>query len=231
MSSPLPPGQRETADFPRFGLAQFAGRFPSQTTRPTLQVIGLVDSELSLDDPLQQLPRIEQTSDFHCVTTWSRRSLRWSGVRFADFFERVVRPQARPNAAATLVALRGQDGARTAMQLEDLLSSDVLLADTLDGAPLSVDHGAPLRLIAPQHYGYKSIKHLSRIEFRLPSSGYRVSALTFMDHPRARVADEERGRYFPGWLLRYAYRPLVRGTIALFQTASLEHQAKSGHEA
>lgn len=228
MSSPLPPGQRETADFPRFGLTQFARRFPSQTTRPTLQVIGLVDSELSLDDPLQQLPRIEQTSDFHCVTTWSRRSLRWSGVRFADFFERVVRPQARPNAAATLVALRGQDGARTAMQLEDLLSSDVLLADTLDGAPLSVDHGAPLRLIAPQHYGYKSIKHLSRIEFRLPSSGYRPSALTFMDHPRARVAEEERGRYFPGWLLRYAYKPLVRKTVALFQKASLEHQAKSG---
>ncbi len=216
------------ADFPRFGLTQFASRFPSQTIRPTLQVIGVVDSELSLDDPLQQLPRIEQTSDFHCVTTWSRRSLCWGGVRFADFFERVVKPQARPNAAATLVALRGQDGAYTAMLLEDLLSSDVLLADTLDGAPLSVDHGAPLRLIAPQHYGYKSIKHLARIEFRLPSSGYRVSALTFMDHPRARVAKEERGRYFPGWLLRYAYRPLVRRTVALFRKASLEYQAKSG---
>jgi DMSO/TMAO reductase YedYZ molybdopterin-dependent catalytic subunit len=191
-------------------------------------VIGLIESELSLNDPLQMLPRIEQTSDFHCVTSWSRRSLRWGGVRFLDFFERVVRPQARPDAAATLVALRGQDGARTAMQLEDLLSPDVLLADTLDGAPLSVDHGAPLRLIAPQHYGYKSIKHLSRIEFLLPSGGYRVSALTFMDHPRARVAYEERGRYFPGWLLRYAYRPLVRGTVALFQKASLEHQAKGG---
>lgn len=228
MSSPLPPGQRETADFPRFGLTRFAGRFPSQPTRPTLQVTGLVGSELSLDDPLHQLPRIGQTSDFHCVTTWSRRSLCWSGVRFADFFEQVVRPRARPDAAATLVALRGQDGARTAMQLEDLLAPDVLLADTLDGAPLSVDHGAPLRLVAPRHYGYKSIKHLSRIEFRLPSSRYRVSALTFMDHPRARVAHEERGRYFPGWLLRYAYRPLVRGTIALFREASLEHRAKSG---
>jgi DMSO/TMAO reductase YedYZ molybdopterin-dependent catalytic subunit len=151
--------------------------------------------------------------------------LRWSGVRFSDFWERVVRPRARPHAAATLVALHAQDGARTALQLDDLLSSDVLLADTLDGAPLSVDHGAPLRLIAPQHYGYKSIKHLSRMEIRLPSSGYRVSGLTFMDHPRARVAEEERGRTLPGWLLRYAYRPLVRRTIALFQKASLERQA------
>lgn len=70
-----------------------------------------------------------------------------------DFFEQVVRPQARPDAAATLVALRGHDGARTAMQLEDLLSSDVVLAGTLDGAPLSVDHGVVvsclLHLLAP----------------------------------------------------------------------------------
>ena len=235
MNSPLPPGQRETAEFPRFGLTQFASRFPSQTAKATLQVIGLVDRELSLDGPLEQLPRVEQVSDCHCVTTWSRRSLRWGGVRFMDFFERVVKPQARPHAAATLVALRGQDGARTAMWLEDLLSSDVLLADTLDGSPLNIDHGAPLRLVAPQHYGYKSVKYLARIEFRLPSSGYRVSALTFMDHPRARVLHEERGRYFPGWLLRYAYRPLVDRTIALFRKASLEHRAKGpgsgAHEA
>jgi DMSO/TMAO reductase YedYZ molybdopterin-dependent catalytic subunit len=234
MTSPLPPGQRETPDFPRFGLTQFAGRFPSETTKVTLQVAGLVEKELLLDDPLQGLLRVEQLSDFHCVTTWSRRSLRWSGVRFAELFARVIEPRARPGAAATLVALRGQDGARTAMHLEDLLAVDVLLADTLDGSPLSVDHGAPLRLVAPQHYGYKSIKHLSRIEFRLPSSGYRVSALKFMDHPRARVAQEERGRYFPGWLLRYAYRPLVSGTVALFREASLQRQSKSGakeHEA
>lgn len=223
MSSPLPPGQRETADFPRFGLTRFAERFPSQTAAATLQVTGLVDNELLLMNPLQQLPRVQQTSDFHCVTTWSRRSVRWSGVRFVDFYEHVAKPQARPNAAATLVALRGQDGARSAMLLEDLLAPDVLLADTLDDFPLSVDHGAPLRLVAPQHYGYKSVKHLSRIEFRLPSSGYRVSALTFMDHPRARVVHEERGRYFPGWLLRYVYRPLVRRTVASFRRASLQH--------
>ena len=227
MNSALPRGQRETPEFPRFGLRKFAGRFPSQTFRQMLQVTGLVSNQLSLDNPLQQLPRVEQTSDFHCVTTWSRCSLRWGGVRFADFFEHVVKPQACPDVAATLVALRAQDGACTALPLQDLLAADVLLADTLDGMPLSVDHGAPLRLVAPQHYGYKSVKHLSRIEFRMPSSGYRVSGLTFMDHPRARVAYEERGRYFPGWFLRYLYRPLVRSTITLFQEASREHQSKS----
>jgi DMSO/TMAO reductase YedYZ molybdopterin-dependent catalytic subunit len=227
MILPLPPGQREIGDFPRFGLPQFAARFPSQLDSRTLKVTGLVANELSLDDPFHQLPRVEQTSDFHCVTTWSRRTLRWGGVRFADFFEQILQPQARPDAAATLVAFHGQDGARTAMLLEDLLFPDVLLVDMFDGLPLSIDHGAPLRLIAPQHYGYKSVKHLASIEFRMPSSGYRLSAFTFMDHPRARVAYEERGRYFPGWFLRYTYRPLVRLTIALFRRKSLEHRAKS----
>ena len=141
-----------------------------------------------------------------------------------DLFERVVMPQACPRPHATLVALDGQDGARTGMLLEDLLAPDVLLADTLDGQPLAVEHGAPLRLIAPAHYAYKSVKHLSRIELRSEDLGYRVSGLRFMDHLRARVALEERGRGVPGWLLRYLYRPLVPGTVARFAKAMAEHE-------
>jgi DMSO/TMAO reductase YedYZ molybdopterin-dependent catalytic subunit len=115
------------------------------------------------------------------------------------------------------------------MLLEDLLAPDVLLADRLNGKPISVDHGAPLRLVAPAHYGYKWVKHLSRIEFREPAAGYRVSALSFMDHPRARVAHEERGRVFPGWLLRYLYRPLIPGTVARFAKASRRRDASAAH--
>jgi DMSO/TMAO reductase YedYZ molybdopterin-dependent catalytic subunit len=190
---------------------------------PRLDIVGSVDQELHLADPLGSLPRIEQVCDFHCVTTWSSRSLLWGGVRFSDFYERIVAPQASPHPEATLVALRGQDGARTGMVLEDLLAPDVLLADTLDGKPLSVEHGAPLRLVTPGHYGYKSVKHLSRLEFRNPKDGYRVSAFRFMDHPRARVRFEERGRVAPGWLLRLLYRPLIPSTVALFARALKEH--------
>jgi DMSO/TMAO reductase YedYZ molybdopterin-dependent catalytic subunit len=110
------------------------------------------------------------------------------------------------------------------MLLEDLLAQDVLLADRLNGEPIPVDHGAPLRLIAPAHYGYKSIKHLARIEFRRPDEGYRVSGFRFMDHPRARVALEERGRLVPGWLLRHLYRPLIPGTVSRFANASRNRQ-------
>jgi DMSO/TMAO reductase YedYZ molybdopterin-dependent catalytic subunit len=214
---PWPPGQRERADFPRFGTTQFARRLPAPVADTTLEVRGRVGKALDLVDPLRGLPRIEQVLDFHCVTTWSRRGLRFGGVRFVDFFEQVLRPQVQPAAEATLVQLRGADGAYTGLLLEDLLAPDVMLADTLDSAPLSLAHGAPLRLVAPAHYGYKWVKHLMRLEFRRPDEGYRVSAFAFMDHPRARTALEERGRGAPGWLLRRLYRPLIAPTVWWFR--------------
>ena len=222
--SNLPPGQREVDRFHRFGLVQFAKRFPKQTATPALEVVGKVAQELHLSNALEGLLRTEQTCDFHCVTTWSIRQLRWGGVRFADFYQSIVLPLVAPDPGATLVALRGQDGASTGMLLEDLLADDVLLADRLNDQPLCMDHGAPLRLVAPAHYGYKSVKYLSRIEFREPADGYRVSGLRFMDHPRARVAHEERGRIVPGWLLRYLYRPLISGTASHFARANRNRQ-------
>ncbi len=224
--SPLPPGQRAIDGFPRFGLTQFAKRFPREASRIDLEIQGEVEEEIRLIDALAGLPRVEQVSDFHCVTTWSRRSLRWGGVRFAEFYDNVIVPRARPRPGSLLVALRGQDGARTGLLLQDLLAPDVLLADTLDGAPLTVEHGAPVRLIAPAHYAYKSVKHLSRIEFRGEAAGYRASGLRFMDHPRARVAQEERGRGAPGWLLRHLYRPLIGRTVARFARAMEERAAR-----
>ncbi len=224
MDMKLPPGQRAIADFPRFGLDQFARRFPPETARIEIRCSGAVASEVLLADALQNLPRVEQISDFHCVTTWSKRGLRWGGVRFADFYEQVIVPRAQPQPEAACVILRGQDGARTSMLLADLLAPDVLLADTLDGAPLPLAHGAPLRLVAPAHYGYKSVKHLSRLEFRRDDHGFRASGLRFMQHPRARVAWEERGRWFPGWFLRYLYRPLIGGTVKRFARALDEYE-------
>lgn len=228
MNRPWPAGQRElvaeAASFPRFGLLQFARRFPAKTSTRELKVVGDVAQELVVADILDGLPQVEQVSDFHCVTTWSRRAVRWGGVRFADFHEQVIVPQARPLAKARTFILRGQDGARTTMLLEDLLAPDVLIATTLDGEPLPVEHGAPMRLIAPAHYGYKSVKHLSRIEIRTDDATFRPAAFRFMDHPRARVACEERGRGLPGWLLRYLYRPLVRPTMRYFAKAMEEHR-------
>jgi DMSO/TMAO reductase YedYZ molybdopterin-dependent catalytic subunit len=100
------------------------------------------------------------------------------------------------------------------MPLEDLLASDVLLADHVDGELLGLAHGAPLRLVAPAHYGYKSVKHIRSIEFLDRGERFRPVAYRFMAHPR--VPEEERGLGLPGIVFRWLYRPLVRMVIARF---------------
>ena len=221
----LPPGQREIEHFPRFGLTPFAFRFPTTIEAVRIQIGGDVETPIEVGIELTQIARVEQCSDFHCVTTWTSKGLHWSGVRFSDFYQQIAVPLAGASADATFVVLRGQDGARTSLPLEDLLAPDVLLADQLNGQPLSIAHGAPLRLVAPAHYGYKSVKHLNRIEFWRSSANYRPFGLRFMVHPRARVACEERGQWVPGWILRYLYRPLIGPTAARFEQAMQQHLA------
>jgi DMSO/TMAO reductase YedYZ molybdopterin-dependent catalytic subunit len=186
-----------------------------------------VAKPLLLGSQLGEMPRVEQTSDLHCVTTWTRQSLHWSGISFRDFYERLVLAQVRPDADADLVVFFGQDGYRNALPLQDLLAPDVLLADSLDGTALSMEHGAPLRLIAPRHYGYKSVKHIHRIEFRRDGKKHhRIPGPGFMSHPRARVALEERGRYLPGWIYRALYRPLISVTAWAFRSGAARYHRR-----
>lgn len=228
MNKKLPPGQTARDDFPRFGLTPYANRFPRELRRTELALGGDAVREGTIQMPTDALERVEQFSDFHCVTTWSHPHLRWGGVRFADFYRERLLPRLRAGAQPAWAALYGQDGYRTVMRLSDLLAHDVLLVDRLEGAPLSLDHGAPLRLVAPAHYGYKSVKHLSRLELWQRKPKVRTSALAFMDHPRARVANEERGRWVPGWVLRLLYRPLIDKTVLAFERAATAHAAAQG---
>jgi DMSO/TMAO reductase YedYZ molybdopterin-dependent catalytic subunit len=218
-SSKLPPGQYESKTFPRFGLTPFANRFPKNIVSVQLSIGGDVAIPIAIETELKSLKRVEQCSDFHCVTTWTHKSLVWGGYRFSDFYQNIVLPLAKPKTGVEFVVLRSQDGYRTTLPLEDLLAPDVLLADSLNGELLSISHGAPLRLVAPSHYGYKNVKHLKQIEFWCSDKNYQPIGFRFMDHPRARVAQEERGRWIPNIVLRYLYRPLVRSTVLKFERA------------
>jgi DMSO/TMAO reductase YedYZ molybdopterin-dependent catalytic subunit len=221
----LPPGQREHGSFPRFGLTPYAPRFPREPKHIRLALVGELRAPVELDDgDWARLPRHEQQSDFHCVTTWSRRGLRWGGVRFAD-----VATLIDADPAATIVSFQGQDGYHAALPLADLLAANVLLADRLDGAPLPLEHGAPLRLVAPAHYGYKSVKHVKRIDWLHRAPGYRPAMFSWMIHPRGRVAFEERGRGLPGWLLRWLYRPMIGATAARFARELARYRAAQAH--
>lgn len=222
MSDVLPPGQFLLDEFPRFGLGKFARRFPTNPDQLAVRIGGDVERPLSIGQAqLAGLERVEIQADFHCVTCWSVRNQRWSGYRFADFYAAIVRGQAGPEADANLVVLRAADGYASSLPLEDLLAGEVLLADRLDGEPLGIKHGAPLRLVAPTHYGYKNVKHLTAIEFWRDARNYRFPRPypKLMDHPRARVALEERTRWLPAWLIRPLYRRLIRSTIRNFRKA------------
>lgn len=217
------PGQVPRPDFPRFGLWPYANRFPSQPNDRAVSILLPGTEPITLGDAIADLPRTSLKADFHCVTTWSHLGVKWGGVAFAEFFRLRVLPAAVEPGAIVGAILRGQDGYQTGLLLEDLMAADVLLADALDGRPLTLAHGAPLRLVAPSHYGYKSVKHLCSIEFMTTAPFLKNGPTAFLDHPRARVALEERGRWIPGWLLRRLYRPLIAATARRFRVGPIDH--------
>jgi DMSO/TMAO reductase YedYZ molybdopterin-dependent catalytic subunit len=217
----LPPGQTERTDFPRFGLGRFAARFPRAPASIVLEFQGIDGQSMALTSGLSSIPRSRQRSDFHCVTTWSVRDLIWEGYRFEDIHRILQKENSQAIEGAEWIEFRGADGYRSILKLEDLLSGDVMLADSLGGQPLSVEHGAPLRLVAPAHYGYKNVKHLTYIRYRRSRRGYRFALPYpgFMDHPRARVALEERAIGLPPALVRSLYRLLVPSAVWRFRRA------------
>ena len=216
-AAPLPPGQRASGSFPRFGQ-HLHHRAPPVPVAPALEVRG---AGAPLTVPLEEvmaLPRRTQTSDFHCVAGWSAIGLRWEGVPFASVFAELLAPRLLPAAKVTHVVFRGLDGYRASVLLEDALAEDVLLADRLDGRPLASDHGAPVRLVSPRQYGYLSTKHLCRIELHASEPDHRSRSLAMRllsPHPRARVWQEERHRHLPGRLVRATYRQTVRPFVRL----------------
>jgi DMSO/TMAO reductase YedYZ molybdopterin-dependent catalytic subunit len=204
----LPPGQRRLHGFPRFGT-HLSRPAPEVPAHPVIEVVGAGTE--GFDVPLAtlaDLPRREVVADFHCVAGWSATDLHWEGVAFAIFFDHVIAPALAPGTTITHVVFHGLDGFRSTVTIEDASSPDVLIAEHLDGRPLDSDHGAPVRLVSPAQYGYMSTKHLCRLELCTSAPRARLlplSDLLIRSHPRARVWQEERHGYVPGWLVRPLY--------------------------
>lgn len=219
----LPPGQKESDIFPRFGLPQYANRFPEKVDEIRFSIGGDLE-EFEISEELNSLPRTNQVSDFHCVTTWSKLNLNWSGYRFSDFYSALILPKVSHE--ITFVVLKAQDGYKTSLPLIDLMEQNVLLADQLDNKPLTIEHGVPMRIVAPDHYGYKNLKHIKRIEFYTEKQIVKQGLLSFMDHPRARVAYEERASKGPGIIFRWLYKFGINGTIRDFEKSTAAYRAK-----
>ena len=155
----LPPGQRLVRDWPVLDL----GLKPDVALEAwTLKVDGAVTNPIiwNWNDFIDQ-PQMDDVSDIHCVTSWSRYDNHWTGVS-AQHLLSVVQPKPE----AKFIVFHSHDGYTTNVSLEMFAAPDVLLAHSWEGAPLTQEHGALVRVIMPQFYLWKSAKWLQRIEFR-----------------------------------------------------------------
>jgi methionine sulfoxide reductase catalytic subunit len=133
---------------------------PIDQAKWRLRVKGLVENarEITLAE-LRALPHVEQNSRMKCVQCWSARAT-WGGFRFGSLMETV-----KPRRAARAIRIDCADKWYEYMSFDELASARVLFALELAGKPLPDKHGAPLRLIDPSKYGYKSAKLITSITF------------------------------------------------------------------
>lgn len=160
----LPPDQQITDRILRWGTDH-----PGITsTNPqlrletyTLNIEGEVDNPVKLNwNSLIALPKAVSVSDFHCVEGWSVLDCKWEGIKITDI-ERLVKPKA----VARAITFDCADNYRTSLFREELADDDVLLAYKLNGELLEEGLGAPVRLIVPNKYAYKSALWVVRLEF------------------------------------------------------------------
>ena len=153
----LPPGQYLTEKWP----VLHAGSIP-QTDLATwdFRVFGEVERPVTLTwDELQALPSTEITVDVHCVTRWSRFDTSFRGVHWRELAK-----LAEPKPSARFVVAHAEQGFTSNVPFSLLEEDESLVAFEADGAPLTPEHGWPLRLVVPQRYFWKSAKWLRAIE-------------------------------------------------------------------
>jgi len=160
VEKPLPPGQYYVDNFPIYDIAPHRPSFDPDAW--TFRVWGAVDDPVEWTwDELLRLPTVEVVADFHCVTRWSMRAQVWEGIPTRNIVDLV-----QPTPDVVQAMAHCSESYATNVPLEYLRAEDTLMAFSLNGEPLTPQHGAPLRLVVPQLYGYKSAKYLKGFEFQ-----------------------------------------------------------------
>ena len=184
------------------------------TTSPwSVKVDGLVDKpgEYSLDDLMSGMTLEERIYRFRCVEAWSM-VVPWIGFELADLLAKVgVRPGAKYVAFETALRPDEMPGVkypvldwpyREGLRLDEAMHPLTIMATGLYGEPMPNQNGAPIRLIVPWKYGFKSIKSIVRISLvadQPPTSwnmatpreyGFYSNVNPQVDHPRWSQATE-----------------------------------------
>jgi DMSO/TMAO reductase YedYZ molybdopterin-dependent catalytic subunit len=144
---------------------------PDYVPRWTLTVEGLASGRpevFSIGDLRMRFARIDQITRICCVEGWSAIAW-WGGIRFADFLKAYPPAPgarwARLDSSVNLDADGNADPYYVSIDLPTAQHPQTLLATHQNDRPLSVAHGAPLRLLAPMKLGLKNIKAVTRITY------------------------------------------------------------------
>ncbi len=153
----LPPGQYYTEKWPVLHAGDVP-RIDLDTWR--LELSGEVEAPQSLTfEQLTSLPAREITTDIHCVTRWSRFDAQFKGVHWSELAK-----LCRPKPSARFAIGHADQGFSANVPLAAIEDENALVVYEADGAPLTPDHGWPVRLFVPSKYFWKSTKWLSGIE-------------------------------------------------------------------
>ncbi len=186
------------------------------TTSPwTVKIDGMVDKpgDYDFDDIMSKMTIEERIYRFRCVEAWSM-VVPWDGFELADLlalagvqsgaryvaFETLYRPEEMPGQKAPILDWPYVEGLR----LDEAMHPLTIMATGIYGKPMPNQNGAPLRLVVPWKYGFKSIKSVVRITLtdrQPPTTWNKTNAREYgfysnvnpqVDHPRWSQASERR---------------------------------------
>jgi sulfoxide reductase catalytic subunit YedY len=195
------------------GVARLAPQFNPEPW--TVEVYGLINkpTTFGMEDLLSNFTQEERIYRLRCVEAWSM-VIPWMGFTLASLlkeveptsdakyvrFETVYRPEEMPGQKSPFYPWPYQEGLR----LDEAMNDLTLLATGLYGQPMPNPNGAPIRLVVPWKYGFKSIKSITKIELVAdePSTlwsmvgpneyGFYSNVNPDVPHPRWSQATERR---------------------------------------
>ncbi len=186
-----------------------------ETSPWSIKVDGMVDNpgDYALEDILAGLTVEERIYRFRCVEAWSM-VVPWNGIELADILNKVgVQSGAKYVAFETVVQPENMIGVQRrvldfpyveGLRLDEAMHPLTIMATGIYNEPIANQNGAPIRLVVPWKYGFKSIKSIVRITLtdeEPPTSWNKANAREYgfysnvnpqVDHPRWSQATERK---------------------------------------
>jgi len=154
----LPPGQYDAGEEWPVLTAEATPHLVPE--KHTLTVDGAVEAPHTWSwRELHALPGSSYAGDIHCVTTWSKLDMTFSGVSLDQLWRRT-----RPRDGAAYLLAHSTTGYTTNLPLADVTGGRAWVVWAEGGRPLAPEHGGPLRLLVPHLYFWKSAKWVTRLE-------------------------------------------------------------------